>query len=64
MVVCLVGSQGLAVVTGLASGEQEPEGIWWILVLSIMGLVIVGEIIEGIGGILLTRKLFTPDTRD
>jgi hypothetical protein len=64
MVVCLIGSQGLAVVTGLASGEREAEGFWWILVMSIMGLVIVGEIFEGIGGILLTRKLFTPDTRN
>ncbi len=62
-VVCLIASQGLAVVSGLASGEREPEGIWWILVLSIMGLVIVGEIVEGIGGIFLTWKLFAPDTK-
>ncbi|MBN1811399.1 MAG: hypothetical protein JXA14_06160 [Anaerolineae bacterium] len=30
----LVGGQALAVVTGLASGETEPTGWWWVLVLA------------------------------
>lgn len=30
----LVGGQGLAVVTGLASGEREPAGVWWALVIA------------------------------
>jgi hypothetical protein len=62
-VVCLVASQGLAMVTGIASGTRPAEGFWWIMVMVLMGLVIVAEIIEGIGGILLTRKLFTPDPK-
>lgn len=62
-VVCLVASQGLAMVTGIASGARATEGFWWIMVMVLMGLVIVAEIIEGIGGILLTRKLFTPDPK-
>lgn len=56
----LVGSQGLAVVTGLASGKIEPTGWWWILVLTMLVIYILALICIGIGGILLLRDLFKP----
>ena len=59
----LMGGQALAVLTGLASGETEPVGLWFALVLaSIVGfsLALVGI---GIGGLLLLRDLFkTPQS--
>jgi len=53
----LIGSQGLAVVTGLASGESEMVG--WKMILVIVPLVgySLAIIIEGIFGILLLRRL-------
>jgi hypothetical protein len=57
-VLLLVGSQALAVVTGLASGETEPVGLWWMLTLvGILGYVIALVVI-GVGGILLLRDLY------
>jgi hypothetical protein len=56
--VLLVVSLGLAVVTGLASGETEPAGLWWGLVVAgILGydLAVVSM---GVGGVLLLRDLF------
>jgi hypothetical protein len=58
MVACLVGSQGLAVVSGLASGEREAEGFWWILVLSLMGLFDLIVLWLGVCGIRFTCHLF------
>jgi len=59
----LMGGQALAVLTGLASGETEPVGLWFALVLaSIVGfsLALVGI---GVGGLLLLRDLFkTPQS--
>ena len=56
----LVGGQVLAVVTGLASGEIEPAGTWWALVLaSILGYSLA-LIVIGIGGVLLLRDLSRP----
>ncbi len=57
-VVLLVGGQGLAVVSGLASGEIEPQGIWWALVIVLFVLYICALIAVGTGGILLLRRLF------
>jgi hypothetical protein len=57
-IAALVGSQAIAVVTGLASGAIEPTGWQFILVISILGLYDLCVIILGIGGILLWRKLF------
>jgi len=56
--VMLAGGQGLAVVTGLASGEIEPAGWPWLLVLASLGLYALGVLLVAIGGALLVRDLF------
>ncbi len=56
----LVGSQMLAVVTGLVSGRTEPAGLAWVLVLASLGLYVLAVIVIGVGGILLIRDLSTP----
>ncbi len=57
-VALLVGSQALAVVTGLASGATEPVGVWWILILASLAIFTLALIAIGVGGILLLRDLF------
>ena len=54
----LIGGQALAVVTGLASGETEPIGWWWALVLASLVIFSLALVAMGIGGILLLRDLF------
>jgi hypothetical protein len=54
----LVGGQALAVVTGLASGETEPVGLSWALVLASLGIYSLALVVIGIGGVLLARDLF------
>jgi hypothetical protein len=54
----LIGSQALAVVTGLASGETEPAGVWWAIVLGLYALYPLALILIGVGGVLLLRDLF------
>ena len=56
----LVGSQVLAVVTGLASGRIEPEGPWFILVMTVYAGFALALIVTGVGGVLLLRDLFKP----
>jgi hypothetical protein len=56
----LVGGQALAVVTGLASGETQPAGWWWALVLACMGVYALAVVGMGVGGVLLLRHLFKP----
>ena len=56
----LVGGQVLAVVTGLASGETEPAGWWWALVLSSIVVYSLALVVIGVGGVLLLRDLFKP----
>jgi hypothetical protein len=56
-VIFLVGSQALAVATGVASGERDAAGFWWILVLSLLGLYVLAVLLIGIGGIRLLFKL-------
>ena len=51
------GFQGLAVLTGLASGAFETQGWRFALVLAGMGLCYLGMILTGVGGILLIRNL-------
>lgn len=53
----LVGSQGIAMVTGLASGEREATGFWFILVIIIYALYVIGVIVLFILGVLLSRAL-------
>ena len=59
-IVLLGGSQGLAVVTGLASGETEATGLWWMLALAAIIGYALALIVVGIGGLLLLRDLFKP----
>ena len=54
----LVASQGLAVVTGLASGETGPGGWQWALVLGMIFAYVLAVILMGVGGIRLVRGLF------
>jgi len=57
-VLTLVGSQVLAVVTGLASGKTEPVGLWYVLVLGLLVVYILAVVTIGIGGVLLLSDLF------
>jgi hypothetical protein len=59
----LVGTQALAVVTGLASGASEPSGWRWALVTGGLVAFVAALIVLGIGGILLLRDLFRPANR-
>lgn len=58
--VFLVGSQALAVVTGLATGETEPGGWQWAMVVSALFLYILALMMMGIGGILLLQDVIRP----
>jgi hypothetical protein len=54
----LFGGQGIAVLTGMASGAIEPAG--WPLVVT-MGMIIayaLALVFIGVGGILLVRRVF------
>jgi len=54
----LFGGQGLAVVTGLASGRTQPEGWAFALVLATLVLYSLTLIGMGVGGVLLAIDLF------
>jgi inorganic pyrophosphatase len=59
LAVCLLlGSQGLAVVTGLASGAAEPAGWPWALVIATLVGFLLAVVSLAIGGALLLRGLF------
>lgn len=49
----------LAQVTGLASGETEPAGWQFVLVMAGIALYVMAVIAIGVGGVLLVRDLFT-----
>ena len=57
-VAMLVGSQVLAVATGLADGRIEPAGWPWMLVLGMLAGYVVALIAIGVGGMLLVRDAF------
>jgi hypothetical protein len=57
-VVLLVGSQGLAVVTGLASGATSPTGWAWALVVGALVAFVLALVAVGVGGGLLLRDVF------
>lgn len=63
-IAALVLSQGLAVVTGLASGEIEAAGIWWGLVVALLAVYILAVVVMAVGGILLLRDLFSRSTAE
>jgi hypothetical protein len=54
----LVSGQVIAVVTGLASGEMKPTGLWWMLVLASLIIYSIALVIIGAGGVLLIGDLF------
>jgi hypothetical protein len=57
-IAALLGSQGLAVATGLASGARAAEGLWFVLVIGIFILFDLAVIALGVVGILLARRAF------
>ena len=59
-VALLVGSQGLAEITGLASGATPAEGLPLVAVMTLFAGYIASVIAVGVGGILLLRDLFNP----
>jgi hypothetical protein len=61
--VSLAGGQGLAVLTGLASGATEPTGWPWLFVLASLGLYALGVMMVAIAGVLLVRDLFGRSVR-
>ncbi len=56
----LLGGQGLAVVTGLASGETTPAGWRMAVVLAALIAYDLALVAVGVGGVLLLRHLFKP----
>jgi len=52
--------QLLASATGLASGETEPTGWPWALVLASLGSYAFAVALMGVGGLRLLRDLFRP----
>ena len=53
----LLGSQGLAVVTGLANGSLGKDSPWFIVVIIIFALYVLAVIALGVFGVLLYRRL-------
>ncbi len=52
----LVGSQALAILTGLASGENRSAG-WMALILAAIAVYALAVLATGVGGLLLLRDL-------
>jgi hypothetical protein len=59
-VILLIAGQGIAVATGLASGEIEAVGWQWALVVATFIFYSVAVIVLGVSGILLVIGLFRP----
>jgi len=57
-VLFLVGSQVLAIVTGLASGTTGPTGWPWAVVVGAMAGYILALIVVAVAGLLLVRDTF------
>ena len=57
----LIGSQVLAVTSGLTSGQREPTGWIWTLLLASIGIYWLGLVELGVTGLLLVRDLFRRD---
>lgn len=57
-IVLFFGSQGLAVITGLADGRIGEESQWFIVVISMLILFILAMASLFIGGILLCKDIY------
>ena len=57
-VIALVGGQLLAMFTGLDSGETEPTGVWFGLVVASLAIYTLALVEVGAAGILLVRDVF------
>ncbi|MBI9050266.1 MAG: hypothetical protein JEZ00_12660 [Anaerolineaceae bacterium] len=60
----VICAQGLAVLSGLASGRTAATGLWILIVLIFLVIYILALILSGLGGILLLRDLFQPESTD
>ncbi|HEY3312886.1 MAG TPA: hypothetical protein VGK00_14700 [Anaerolineales bacterium] len=60
--IALLGSQALAVITGLASGKIGASGWPWAVVLAGIAAYALALIVIGIGGVLLLRDLYPDKT--
>lgn len=56
-VLAVAGAQGLAVLTGLASGETEPAGWPLALVLALLAVYLLAVVVLAVAGIGLLRRL-------
>ena len=63
-VILLFGGQGLAIVTGMASGETKPTPLLMALVLGPILIYALVLVVVGVGGILLVRDLFKRPNSD
>lgn len=54
----LFTGQAIASFTGLASGETEPAGWPWALVIGSIAAYCLALVVVGVGGVLLVRDLF------
>lgn len=57
-IISLVLGQALAVLTGLASGEMQASGFWFVLVLISLAVYCLGLVIMAAGSVLLLKHLF------
>lgn len=55
----LVLGQILAMVTGLASGDINPSGWPYMVVMASIIIYVLGLILEGIGGLLLLKRVYS-----
>jgi hypothetical protein len=59
----LAGGQALAVATGLASGETDPAGWLWTLVVASIIVYSLALVEISVAGVLLSRDLFQHDEK-
>lgn len=64
MVIFLFGGQGIAVISGLASGDIDPTGWIWGLLIATIVLYTLAIILVGIIGILLIKILFSKNAHE
>jgi len=60
MIATLFGSQGAAILTGLAHGDTQPEGWPFFLVMFLMAVYIGTSITEGVLGVMMIKDLRKP----